>query len=258
MPFNLEKVGKTLAKIQGGKFSNKVVSITDKDENEVTKNLTHIHIPDTGIFQQIPDPETERQILYIFGASGSGKSTYARKFIEQWQKMKKGGDIYLFSALKDDDSLDEVKPKRITISDKLVDDPMDPEMFQDSLVIFDDIDVIKNKAHKEAVYNILNGILETGRHFNTYCISTNHLPSNGADTRRILNECHSITYFPHSGAGAQQRRFLENYAGLDIKEIKKIRKLNTRWATIFKTYPMCVMTEKELFTFDDLSDDKDE
>jgi hypothetical protein len=257
MPFNLEKVGKTLCKIQGGQFNNKVVSITDKDNSEVTKNLTHIHIPDTGVMQQIPDPEMERQILYIFGASGSGKSTYARKYIEQWKKMVKKGDIYLFSALKDDDSLDEVKPKRITINDLLVSEPLDPEMFKDSMVIFDDIDVIKNKAHKEAVYNILNGILETGRHFNTSCISTNHLPSNGADTRRILNECHSITYFPHSGAGSQQRRFLENYAGLEIKEIRKIKKLNTRWATIFKTYPMCVMTEKDLFTFDELGDDEE-
>jgi hypothetical protein len=258
MPFNLEKTGKTLCKILGGKFNNKVVSITDKDSPEVTKNLTHIHIPDIGYMQQIPDPEMERQILYIFGASGSGKSTYARKYIEQWQKMMKGkGDIYLFSALKDDDSLDEMKPKRITISDLLVDEPLDPEMFKDSMVIFDDIDVIKNKKHKEAVYNILNGILETGRHFNTSCISTNHLPSNGADTRRILNECHSITYFPHSGAGSQQRRFLENYAGLEIKEIRKIKKLNTRWATIFKTYPMCVMTEKDLFTFDELDGDKE-
>jgi hypothetical protein len=254
MPFNLEKVGKTLSKIEGGKFNNKVISITPDDEAEVTKNLTHIHIPDTGIFQQIPDPEVERQILYIFGASGSGKSTYARKYIEEWKKMKKSNKVYLFSALKDDDSLDEIKPKRILINDKLVEEPIDPEMFQDALVIFDDIDVIKDRAQKEAVYTVLNGILETGRHFNTYCISTNHLPSNGADTRRILNECHTITYFPHSGAGSQQRRFLENYAGLDIKEIKKIKKLKTRWATIYKTYPMCVMTEKDLFTFDELEE----
>jgi len=260
MPFNLEKYGKTLARIDGGKFKGKVVSITDKDVPQVTKSLTHIHIPDEGKFQQIPDPEVERQILYIFGASGSGKSTYARKFIEQWLKGHKDGDIYLFSALKDDESLDELKPnlKRIKIDEKLINEPLEAEHFKDSMVIFDDIDVIREKELKEAVYTILNGILETGRHFNTWCISTNHLPSNGADTRRILNECHSITYFPHSGAGAQQKRFLENYAGLDYKEIKKIKKLNTRWATIFKTYPMCVMTEKDLFTFNDLDEDKED
>jgi hypothetical protein len=52
------------------------------------------------------------------------------------------------------------------------------------------------------------------------------------------------------------RYFLENYAGLDLKEMKRIKKMKTRWATIFKTYPMSVMTEKDVFTFDDLNDDK--
>ena len=254
MPFNLEKVGKILAKIEGGKFNNKIVSITDKDEDEVTKNLTHIHIPDEGKFQQIPDPEMERQIVYCFGPSGSGKSTYARKYIEQWKKKHKEGKVFLFSALKEDESLDAVEPNRIIVGDNLLDDPIDVEQFTGCLVIFDDIDVIRVKAYKEAVYDILNGILETGRHFNIDCILTNHLPSNGKDTRRILNECHSITYFPQAGAGRQQRYFLENYAGLDVKEMKKIKKLGSRWATIFKTYPMCVMSEKDLFTFDDDDD----
>jgi hypothetical protein len=36
--------------------------------------------------------------------------------------------------------------------------------------------------------------------------------------------------------------------------MKKIKKLGSRWATIFKTYPMCVMSEKDLFTFDDDDD----
>jgi hypothetical protein len=31
MPFNIEKVGKTLAKIDKGKFNGKVFSITDED-----------------------------------------------------------------------------------------------------------------------------------------------------------------------------------------------------------------------------------
>lgn len=256
MAFNLESVGKTLAKIDGGKFNNKVVSITDKESDEVTKSLTNIHIPDDGKFQQIPDPETERQIIYVFGPSGSGKSFYSKQYIKQWRKQKKKSDVYLFSSLQDDESLDDIKPKRITIDNKLVNDPIDTEMFKDSMVIFDDIDVIKDKKIKEAVYDILNGILEIGRHFNIDCILTNHLPSNGKDTRRILNECHSITYFPHAGAGRQVRYFLENYGGLDLKEMKRIKKMKTRWATIFKTYPMCVMTEKDLFTFDDLEEKK--
>ncbi|MFM7981158.1 MAG: hypothetical protein ACKPKO_17760, partial [Candidatus Fonsibacter sp.] len=44
-------------------------------------------------------------------------------------------------------------------------------------------------------------ILEIGRHFKIHCIVTNHLPTNGKDTRRILNEAHTVTYFPHSAGG---------------------------------------------------------
>ena len=256
MPFNLEAKGKILAKIDGGKFNSKVVSISDKEE-DVAKNFSNIQIPDEGKFQQIPDPETERQIIYVFGPSGSGKSYYAKQYINQWRKQHKGGEVYLFSSLDEDKTIDEVKPKRIKIDKKLISDPIDTEMFKDSMVIFDDIDVIREKDIKEAIYDTLNSILEIGRHFNINCILTNHLPSNGRDTRRILNECHSITYFPHAGAGKQQRYFLENYGGLDIKEMKKIKKMKTRWATIFKTYPMCVMTEKDLFTFDDLEEAKE-
>ena len=51
------------------------------------------------------------------------------------------------------------------------------------------------------MYNILNQILEIGRHFEIHCIVTNQLPTNGKDTRRILNEAHTVTCFPHSAGG---------------------------------------------------------
>jgi hypothetical protein len=37
---------------------------------------------------------------------------------------------------------------------------------------------------------------------------------------------------------------LEQYVGLDIKDIMKIKGLDTRWCCIFKNYPTVVMTEK--------------
>ena len=69
------------------------------------------------------------------------------------------------------------------------------------LCIFDDIDVISDKKIREAVYDILNQVLEIGRRYKIHCVVTNHLPANGKDTRRILNEAHTVTYFPHSSSG---------------------------------------------------------
>ena len=48
---------------------------------------------------------------------------------------------------------------------------------------------------------LLNKVLEIGRHYNITAVVTAHLPSNGHETRRILNESSSITIFPHSASG---------------------------------------------------------
>ena len=155
--------------------------------------------------------------------------------------------VYLFSALKEDESLDEINPQRIVIDDSLVEVPLTAEDFKDSIVIFDDTDCISNKKHREAVNNILNEILETGRHFNTSCILTFHLATGGRDTRKILNESHSVIYFPHSGSNVGLKRLLVDYLGLDKKTMKKIKDSKSRWACIFRNYPNVVMTERDIW-----------
>ena len=257
MSFNIEKIGRPLAVIEGGKLKGKYVSIAKDDEqDDVSKPLKQIQLPDESKFQQVPDPDKEREILYITGPSGSGKSTYTRNYVLQYKKKYKENDIFVFSALKDDEALDKLKPKRIKIDDSLVTDPLYAEDFADSLVIFDDIDVISDKKHREAVYKILNQILEVGRHHRVFCIVTNHLPTAGNDTRRILNEAHSITYFPHSGSARQVNYLLINYVGLDKDDIKILKKSKSRWATIFKNYPQVAMTERLIFKVGE--DDSDE
>ena len=79
-----------------------------------------LRIPNNGVFQLLPDKTASRQILYITGASGSGKSTFTRKNIKEYQKIWKDSEVYLFSALKEDESLDEIKPKRFRSDETLV------------------------------------------------------------------------------------------------------------------------------------------
>ena len=73
----------------------------------------------------------------------------------------------MFSSLKEDESLDSIKPKRFKIDETLWKDPIEAEELKDSAIIFDDIDVISDRKIKEAVYNILNKVLEIGRHCTT-------------------------------------------------------------------------------------------
>ena len=100
-----------------------------------------------------------------------------------------------------DESLDKIKPKRFKLDDSLHEDPIKVAELSESMCIFDDIDVISNKKIRDAVYDILNQILEIGRHYKIDCICTNHLPTNGKETRRILNEAQTTTYFLHSARG---------------------------------------------------------
>jgi predicted AAA+ superfamily ATPase len=257
MELNFQKIGRQIAKIEGGVNNGKIISVSTNDEIKAKSGFETLHL-DEGKFQQIPngniDKDNKREILYITGQSGSGKSTYTRNYLKEYKKLFKKNNIYIFSALKSDKSIDDMKPQRINITDALVEDPLGVDDFEDSIVIFDDIDSIQNKKHREAVFKILNEIAQTGRHKNVSMIVTNHLSTGGRDTRTILNECNSVTYFPHGGSAHGINYLLENYVGIDRKTLKIIKKLKSRWITIYKNYPQIAMGEKDILLLSAIDD----
>jgi hypothetical protein len=242
MSLTYDKIGRPLCIIEGsGKNKHKQISVSDDDD--LATEFRRLELTDQKL-QQIPDKHTERQIMYITGASGSGKSTYISKYCKQYRKAFPDNEIYVFSALKEDESLDACSPKRIVIDDRMMSDPLSVDDFKDSMVIFDDVDVIGDKKHRDAVYQLLNALLETGRHTKSSVFVSNHLPYAGKDTRRILNEAHSVIWFPNSGSGVGMKRLLCDYLGLDKDINKKLRKMQTRWAVYFKSFPGIMMTER--------------
>ena len=257
---NFNDVGRPLCRIVGGKYDKKVISVSDKfsskdddDDETLMKEFRMLKIPNDAKLQQIPDTTKEREILYMTGPSGSGKSTYTRKYLEQWKKKNKDKEIYMFSSLPEDESLDDVKPQRIRLDSSLYEDPLPIEELADSVVIFDDIDVISDKKIRDEVYKILNKVLEIGRHYKITALVTNHLPTNGKDTRRILNESHQVVYFPHSASG-RIKYLLIDYLGLDKKQVAYFRQ-NSRWCCIYKNYPQIYMLEHEIGLLNNLDDD---
>ena len=253
MALTFKDEGHLLVKIEGGKHNNKFINVVSNDSNGTFNELNL----NDGHFQICPDPNTTRSVIYCTGPSGSGKSTFTANYTKLYKKIYKKNPVYIFSALKDDESLDFLQPKRFKITkETLIDDPIEVEDLKNSLVIFDDVDSIPNKELKNAVYCILDSILTTGRHFSISCIVTNHLPTGGHLTRQILNECHMVCYFPHSGNNGKLKKFLIDQVGLDLKDYIKNKKLKSRWAVVFKNYPMCCVTEKNIRVLgdDDLED----
>lgn len=242
---NLDKQGRPLCKVSGGKFKDKIISVEpNKDNDQVLKTFNKLVLED-GKFQQIPNPDTERQIGFITGPSGSGKSTYIANYVKSCKKYNKNMKVYLFSSLDSDDSLDIIEPLRVRIDDTLITDPIKMEDFEEgSMIIFDDCDCLTNKKHRQAVYDISNQVLQIGRHYRLSACFVSHLPTQGKDTRMILNECHFVVYFPHSGSARQTNYLLTEYLGLDKKDITEIKKSGSRWACIYKNFPQIYMTDK--------------
>ena len=94
------------------------------------------------------------------------------------------------SSLPNDESLDDIEPKRVLLNESMHENPIPIKEFANSVIILDDVDLISNKRIQDDVYNLPNQVLELGRQFKITCLMTNRLPSNRNDTRRILNECH--------------------------------------------------------------------
>lgn len=256
---NTEDIGIPVAMIHfdGDKKKNKILSI-ERDKSNVSDYLKELKLakPKEKI-QHIPNKKSERQILYITGASGSGKSYYTKHYCDEYRKMFPKNPIYLISSINEDSSIDKVKGmKRIKLSNELLTTDLKADDFKDSLIIFDDTDCITNKIMRAKVNGILNMLLETGRHTNTSVIYTSHLATAGLDTKRILNEAHSITIFPHSLGGRSLKYLLENYFGLDRHQIKKIKTLPSRWVTLIKSFPMVVLSEKDAYVLN-LPDEKE-
>jgi hypothetical protein len=247
---NYENIGKVVGKVinKNDRKKDKIISISDKTadlENPMNKIVLNKSFE---TIQQIPNKQQERQILYITGASGSGKSYYTQLYCSEYKKLYPKNEIYLFSSINEDSSIDKIKGlQRFILDDAFLKEEITAEDFKNSMVIFDDTDVISNKALKFKINSILNILLETGRHFNASVIYTSHIATAGIDTKRILNEAHSITIFPSSLGGRSLKYLLDNYLGFDKEQIKKVKKLDSRWTTICKTFPMVILSEKEAY-----------
>jgi hypothetical protein len=198
-----------------------------------------------GKIAHTPNKSQERSILYITGQSGSGKSYYTTEYVNNYKKTFPKNDVILVSAVKDISTIDKIKKlKKVDITKpEFLSTEVPLEELKDSCIIFDDVDSIGNKQIKKKVWELMSNVLTMGRHFNITAIITYHVATAGAETKLILNETQSITFFPSASGGRTLKYLLDSYLGLDKKQIEKIKSLDTRWVTICKSFPKVVLYE---------------
>lgn len=230
---------------KGGVNQNVLYLHTEQDEPNHRQKFKEINLQNGEKFEIVPTAEpNKRDIFYICGASGSGKSYIAGEIAKNYKKLFPKNEIYLISKLTQDETLDSLtigKPKRINI-ESILDDPPNIEEFRECLVIFDDYDSLTGKL-SAAIHTLINDIATMGRHTHTHMILCSHFFSNYSKTRLILNEATHYVLYPQASAFSSLKNMLMHYLGMEMKDIKDLKKLKSRWVCFHKNFPQYQLSE---------------
>ncbi len=231
--------------------SNKTIKLLAEDKHQYIyfnpDGEPNTYNSDTEI-QIIPNHKA-REILYITGPSGSGKSYYAAEYVKKFVEIFPESDIFLFSRKDSDPAFDNIKEiVRIKIDDKLINAPIDilSECSENTLLIFDDIDSL-DKKYWDVIAKMMYDLLEVGRSYKLYGIMTSHLinSNNKKFSRIILNESHYVVFFPKTNIKGNIY-FLQNYVGMEKDSIKQLLNKPTRALLVHRFYPNFFMTKHEI------------
>ncbi len=246
--------GKPMAKIVGGEYNGEILYLraeSDESESDESEDLgTAVEFD--GKLVPLLDVN-QRSVVYIAGPSGSGKTTYALNLVKNYKKIFPNKDFYLFSRTdyKDDPAYSGMKIQQVKLDENLLENPIniEKELRGGSILLFDDCNTIQDDKIKKQIDKLMADIMEVGRRMDITIIITNHLviPNERKIARTILNEAQILTVFPKSGSSQQITYALKTYFGLTKKQINEILSLPSRWVTIYKNYPMCVMYETGIF-----------
>ena len=245
--FNLESVGKDIAVLKSKNEKNKDKNIYMTTSTQgIRFPLDIIEAQADETIQLSPSIKDERSLIYVVGPSGSGKSFWTTQYVKEYLKKFKRNKVHLISPIFDDKNINSLKPNRINPNtQEFLDDPPVCEDFKDSLLILDDVEAYDKKTLNR-VMTLVNSIATCGRHANVSLLFLAHTATNGHMSKLLLSECHAIVLFPQNFSGRTSKYLLDNYLGFNKKQIEKIKHVNSRAVAIVKSYPMVVVTEREI------------
>ncbi len=191
-------------------------------------------------------PPSHHWAMSVYGASGCGKSTFTGKFMLEYKKKHKDRPIYVFSSITDDPAFKKAKPIYIKLDDSILSDPFMVHEFSKALVVFDDLESLRNDLFS-AVNKFRDQCLEVGRHHNINTVSINHVIQGGALTKRLQNECNVTILYPRTNVSAISKLCKSQY-GMGNEEIKNLIAMGktSRWIAVFRDYPSFVISENQV------------
>ena len=191
-------------------------------------------IPNSVMF--MPEHGKERELVYIFGPSGSGKSYLTKKYVHEFRLLHPNYPVFLFSKIEGDDSFDGMEYLQVEMKPEILSNIETKDM-QNSIVIFDDCDTISDKKTRGYVDNLKDLIAQEGRHYNITCVITTHMACNYNKTRILLNECQKFVIFPQAAGKKQMKNMFCTYGGVPNKKFESLMSETSRWCMLNNSYP---------------------
>lgn len=215
-------------------------ALYDRILHDASKATT-IDLPEDSQFQILPSPDPEkREVFYIAGASGSGKSYIAKGVAECYKKLFPDREVYLVSKLGEDSTLDALPfLNRVNIQ-SFIDDYPELDEFKDCLVIFDDYDTLTGNAEK-VVCKLIDDLATMGRHTNTTMLCLSHYLTNYKKTRLLLNEATHIIVYPMATSFHALGYLLKTHIGMTKDDVRDLKKMG-RWVCVYKHYPQWLLS----------------
>ena len=98
MTLNAENYGTPIAMIMTNDAKSKssqIISLDDSGKAKNTFNELTLSQPNQK-FQVVGDPKRERDIIYISGRSGSGKSYFIKDYVNNYYRLIHKKDLYIY------------------------------------------------------------------------------------------------------------------------------------------------------------------
>ncbi len=227
-------------------ITKKIVSVLDE------KYKREYKVPNGKVIRKTPNVMT-RDAINVYGAANSGKTYWTAEEIRTYKKSFPKRDIYLITTNSiEDPTYKGLGLKKLDLSDrKNIDELMDSEdggfdetSFENSLVVFDDIES-QDKALYAWIRDLRDTLFMKARKHETDIINIIHKALDRNLTKVPNLEANGCVVFPRL-SWPQAKKTLSVYYDISQKQLDEIYRLRneSRWVYVSKQYPKYVLWEK--------------
>lgn len=269
---SLVKGNLKIGHIKGGKYDGEHIYVDTTDD----KNINQEFALDSGNIEPFYHGQGKFPNKYIItGASLCGKSYTAKQLALDYHKQNPDNEVFLISGVprtkdevyncadclkiidkgnyeKDKKKMIDCKKcgfiKRLVFDEgELDENPLRGEDFDNSMIIFDDVEKIPYDDIVDNVLKFRDMLFRAGRHDKIAVISCNQNLLEGYKSKNINSNVQTLVIYPKGGTKFQSSSFLKDYLKLNNKLISKIMDCPSRWIILNTTNPMYVLYQRGAF-----------